>query len=81
MLPVYGNGGDRGGVYGTIAVIFIFKFFHAGSFTPLSTVYSTEVVSYRIRTAGISLFRILTSGFGSVPPLLSSSISVVLGWS
>ncbi|KAK6379194.1 hypothetical protein LTS17_006112 [Exophiala oligosperma] len=45
-------------------MIFIFKGFYAGSFTPSNTIYSTEVVSYRIRAAGLSLFRLVTSGFG-----------------
>lgn len=52
-------------------MIFIFKGFYAGSFTPLNTIYSTEVVSYRIRAAGLSLFRLVTSGFGYGPPSLS----------
>ncbi|ETN45017.1 uncharacterized protein HMPREF1541_09893 [Cyphellophora europaea CBS 101466] len=80
LAKVYGDGHDRGGVYGTIAVIFFFKLFHGGSFTPLSTVYSTEVVSYRIRAAGISLFRILTSSFGLLASFAMSYAMTDLGW-
>jgi MFS family permease len=64
IFTAYGTSDNHPAIYGTIAILFIFQGFYAVSFTPMTTVYPTEVLSFKIRTAGISLFRILTSSFG-----------------
>ncbi|PVH68388.1 hexose transporter-like protein [Cadophora sp. DSE1049] len=80
LAKEFGSGTNRSGVYGTISMIFLFQGFYAFSFTPLSTVYPTEILSFKIRTAGISLFRMLTSGFGLVASFAMSYAMADLGW-
>lgn len=62
----YGESTNQSGIYGTIAVIFLFQGFYAFSITPMTSLYPTEVSQYKLRATGIAIFRMLDSGFGSV---------------
>jgi MFS family permease len=60
----YGNSTHTPGIYGTIAVIFLFQGFYAFSVSPMTSLYPTEVSPFKLRTTGIAIFRMLDSGFG-----------------
>jgi MFS family permease len=60
----YGNSTHTSGIYGTIAVIFLFQGFYAFSVSPMTSLYPTEVSPFKLRTTGIAIFRMLDSGFG-----------------
>lgn len=62
----YGESTNQSGIYGTIAVIFLFQGFYAFSITPMTSLYPTEVSQYKLRATGIAIFRMLDSGFGQV---------------
>lgn len=66
ISTVYGNSDDHSGIYGTIAVIFLFQGLYSFSITPMTSVYPTEISQYKLRTAGIAVFRFFDSGFGLV---------------
>ena len=74
MFKGYGESQNTSGIYGTIAVIFLFQGFYAFSITPMTSLYPTEVSSFKLRATGIAIFRMLDSGFGYVLPLHSSII-------
>lgn len=65
-ITVYGTSTNTSGIYGTIALIFIFQGLYSVSVTPLTTVYAPEIMNYSIRTAGISVFRFCDSIAGLV---------------
>lgn len=60
----YGESTNTSGIYGTIAVIFVFQGFYAFSITPMTSLYPTEVSPFKLRATGIAIFRMLDSGFG-----------------
>lgn len=66
----YGGSSDTSGIYGTIAVIFLFQGFYAFSITPMTSLYPTEISPFKLRTTGIAIFRMLDSSFGYVPRLI-----------
>jgi hypothetical protein len=45
------------GIYGTIAVIFLFHDFCAFSITPMTSLYPTEVNLFKLRTIEFAIFR------------------------
>lgn len=72
---MYGFGStDKSGIYGTIAMIFLFKMFYAFAITPLTSIYPTEILPYKIRNTGVAIFRLVDGCFGYVT-LFSSSPS------
>ena len=62
----YGTSGNKSGIYGAIAFIFLFQGFYAFAITPMTSVYPTEVSQYKLRAAGIAIFRFVECGFGYV---------------
>ncbi|KAI8943270.1 hypothetical protein NX059_001289 [Plenodomus lindquistii] len=64
LIKRYGNSTDTSGIYGTIAVIFLFQGFYAFSITPMTSLYPTEVSQFKLRATGIAIFRMLDAGFG-----------------
>lgn len=66
----YGGSSDTSGIYGTIAVIFLFQGFYAFSITPMTSLYPTEISPFKLRTTGIAIFRMLDSSFGYAPLFL-----------
>ncbi len=49
LTAVYGNSTDKSGIYGTIALIFLYNAAYAWGITPLTVLYPPEVLSYEIR--------------------------------
>ncbi|CAK7235265.1 hypothetical protein SEUCBS140593_009226 [Sporothrix eucalyptigena] len=49
LTKVYGNSGDKAGVYGTVACIFLFQGGFSFAWTPLTVLYPPEVLNYPIR--------------------------------
>lgn len=63
-FAVYGSSANESGIYGTIAVIFLFQAFYAFAITPLTSLYPTEVAPYKLRATAIAIFRAFDAGFG-----------------
>lgn len=80
MDPGYGTTSDTSGIYGTIAVIFIFQGFYAFAITPMTSAYPTEVSQYKLRAAGIAVFRFFDCGFGMMASFALGFAMQNLGW-
>ncbi|KAH8689438.1 hexose transporter-like protein [Talaromyces proteolyticus] len=80
LTKVYGTGQDKSGIYGTIAMLFLFQGFYSIAITPMTSVYPTEVLPIKIRNAGIAVFRFLDSGFGLMASFSMSFAMENLGW-
>ncbi|KAH6632907.1 hexose transporter-like protein [Boeremia exigua] len=80
LIKHFGESGSTSGIYGTIAVIFLFQGFYAFSITPMTSLYPTEVNSFKLRAAGVALFRMLDSGFGLLASFTMAYAMEDLGW-
>lgn len=49
LTAVYGTSTDKSGIYGTIALIFLYNAAYAYGITPLTVLYPPEVLSYEVR--------------------------------
>jgi hypothetical protein len=56
LTKVYGNGGSTSGIYGTVAMIFLFQGAYAFGWTSLSVMYPPEVLNYSIRANGMGMY-------------------------
>ncbi|KZL80865.1 hexose transporter [Colletotrichum incanum] len=80
LIKTYGESSNQSGIYGTIAVIFLFQGFYAFSITPMTSLYPTEVSQYKLRATGIAIFRMLDSGFGLLASFCMAYAMADLGW-
>ncbi|KAL2851132.1 general substrate transporter [Aspergillus pseudoustus] len=80
LIKHYGNSSNTSGIYGTIAVIFLFQGFYAFSVTPMTSLYPTEVSPFKLRTTGIAIFRMLDAGFGLLASFAMAYAMADLGW-
>ncbi|KAL2847024.1 general substrate transporter [Aspergillus pseudodeflectus] len=80
LIKRYGNSTHTSGIYGTIAVIFLFQGFYAFSVSPMTSLYPTEVSPFKLRTTGIAIFRMLDSGFGLLASFAMAYAMADLGW-
>ncbi|KAM0282402.1 hypothetical protein ACHAQH_003083 [Verticillium albo-atrum] len=80
LIKKYGESSNESGIYGTIAVIFIFQGFYAFSITPMTSLYPTEVSPFKLRATGIAIFRMLDSGFGLLASFAMAYAMADLGW-
>ncbi|KAF1842818.1 general substrate transporter [Cucurbitaria berberidis CBS 394.84] len=60
LTAKYGESGDSSGIYGTIAMIFIYNATYAWGMTPLTVLYPPEVLSYDIRAIGMGIYTLVT---------------------
>lgn len=60
LTAKYGNSTDKSGIYGTIALIFLFNAAYAYGITPLTVIYPPEVLSYSLRSVGMALYTLTT---------------------
>ncbi|KAL1868348.1 hypothetical protein Plec18167_008273 [Paecilomyces lecythidis] len=80
LTKTYGTSTNKSGIYGTIAVVFLFQACYAFAITPMTSVYPTEVSQYKLRTAGIAIFRFMDCGFGLLASFAMSYAMANLGW-
>ncbi|KAM5349848.1 hypothetical protein ACJ41O_006353 [Fusarium nematophilum] len=80
LIKRYGDSTNTSGIYGTIAVIFVFQGFYAFSITPMTSLYPTEVSPFKLRATGIAIFRMLDSGFGLLASFAMAYAMADLGW-
>ena len=56
LTKLYSTSSNTGGIYGTIAMIFMYNAFYAWGITPLTVLYPPEILSFDIRGAGMGLY-------------------------
>ncbi|KAF2024454.1 hypothetical protein EK21DRAFT_117772 [Setomelanomma holmii] len=76
----FGGTENTSGIYATIAVIFLFQGFYAFSITPMTSLYPTEVLLFKLRATGIAVFRMFDSGFGLLASFTMAYAMADLGW-
>lgn len=60
LTAKYGASGNKSGIYGTIAMIFIYNATYAWGITPLTVLYPPEVLSFDIRALGMGFYTLVT---------------------
>lgn len=60
LTALYGDSDNKSGVYGTIAMIFLYNAAYAWGITPLTVLYPPEVLSFDIRAAGMGIYTFTT---------------------
>lgn len=56
-LLAFGNSNNTSGVYGTVAIIFLFQGAYSIGWTPVLYLYPPEVLNYPIRANGMGVFQ------------------------
>ncbi|KAI7780518.1 Lactose permease [Diaporthe eres] len=80
LIKIYGASDNESGIYGTIAVIFLFQGFYSFAITPMTSLYPTEIAQYKVRAASIAVFRFFDGGFGLCFSFAMAYAMAELGW-
>ena len=60
LTAVYGESNNTSGIYGTVAMIFLYNATYAWGITPLTVLYPPEILSFDIRAVGMGLYTLTT---------------------
>jgi hypothetical protein len=60
LTKLYGTSTNQSGIYGTIAMIFLYNAAYAWGITPLTVMYPPEVLSYEVRAVGMGIYTFTT---------------------
>ena len=60
LTALYGESTNNSGIYGTIAMIFLYNATYAWGITPLTVLYPPEVLSFDIRAVGMGIYTFTT---------------------
>ncbi|KAF1352266.1 MFS sugar transporter-like protein [Delphinella strobiligena] len=75
----YGTSGNISGIYGSVAIIFLFQGSYCFGWTPLSVLYPPEALHYSMRAHGMSIYCFVCNALGlfvtMVFPLALDAIS------
>ncbi|KIX92293.1 uncharacterized protein Z520_12039 [Fonsecaea multimorphosa CBS 102226] len=80
LTAVYGNSTDKSGIYGTIAMIFLYNAAYAYGITPLTVLYPPEVLSYSLRSVGMGLYTLTTKLSGLLVTMAFPFALDAIGW-
>lgn len=80
LTAKYGESGSKSGIYGTIAMIFIYNATYAWGITPLTVLYPPEVLSFDIRAYGMALYTLVTKLCGLFVAMVIPFGMEAIGW-
>lgn len=80
LTAKYGTSGYAPGVYGTIAMIFLYNASYAWGITPLTVLYPPEVLSYDIRAVGMGIYTFTTKLCGLFVTMAVPFGLAAIGW-
>ncbi|KAF2025691.1 general substrate transporter [Setomelanomma holmii] len=80
LTAVYGTSGNRSGIYGTIAMIFVYNATYAWGITPLTVLYPPEVLSFDIRAVGMGIYTLVTKLCGLFVAMVIPFGMEAIGW-
>ncbi|KAJ9616119.1 hypothetical protein H2204_014063 [Knufia peltigerae] len=80
LTAVYGTSTDKSGIYGTIALIFLYNAAYAYGITPLTVLYPPEVLSYEVRGTGMGLYTLTTKLCGLLVTMAFPFALDAIGW-
>ncbi|GAM42290.1 hypothetical protein TCE0_044r16128 [Talaromyces pinophilus] len=76
----YGNSTDTSGIYGTIAMLFLFTSAFSAGINVLTVIYPPEVLSYPIRATGMGLFIMIERLCGLFVTMVFPFALNAIGW-
>jgi MFS-type transporter involved in bile tolerance (Atg22 family) len=76
----YGESENTSAIYGTVSVIFLFLGAYAFGLTPLTNMYSPEVLSFNIRATGMAMYSLLSSCCGVFVTMVFPYMFKAIGW-
>ncbi|KAK7413250.1 hypothetical protein QQX98_007838 [Neonectria punicea] len=80
MTAVFGDSTNESGIYGTVAVVFLFLGAYSFGLTPLTNMYPPEVLSYNIRATGMGMFTLTAKTCGVFVTMVFPYMFEALGW-
>ncbi|KAF2705057.1 general substrate transporter [Pleomassaria siparia CBS 279.74] len=80
LTATYGTSGNKSGVYGTIAMIFLYNASYSWGITPLTVLYPPEVLSFDIRAAGMGIYTCVTKLSGLFVAMVIPFGMDAIGW-
>ncbi|KAK7932633.1 hexose transporter-like protein [Apiospora marii] len=80
MVAFWSLSDNTAGIYSTIAVNFPFQGFSSFAIAPMTSLYPPDISQYKLRAAGIAVFRLFDSGFGLLCSFAMSYAMEDLGW-
>ncbi|KAJ9611364.1 hypothetical protein H2200_004548 [Cladophialophora chaetospira] len=80
LTALYGTSTNKSGIYGTIAMIFLYNAAYAYGITPLTVLYPPEVLSYSLRSVGMGLYTLTTKLSGLLVTMAFPFALDAIGW-
>ncbi|KPM39372.1 hypothetical protein AK830_g7181 [Neonectria ditissima] len=80
LTKLYGQSTDNSGIYGTIAVIFLYNTAYNWGITPLTVLYPPEVLSFDIRGVGMGMYTFTTKCCGLLAAMAIPFGLQAIGW-
>jgi hypothetical protein len=80
LTALYGESSNKSGIYGTIAMIFLYNASYAYGITPLTVLYPPEVLSYSLRSVGMGLYTLTTKLSGLLVTMAFPFALDAIGW-
>ncbi|ANZ73921.1 BA75_01860T0 [Komagataella pastoris] len=80
LIEKYGDSDNVSGSYGAIACMFLFQGFYNLCWTPMNTLYPPEIWPFKLRSAGVTVFKFFNCGFGLFGTFILPIGMSNLGW-
>ena len=80
LTALYGESTNKSGIYGTIAMIFLYNASYAYGITPLTVLYPPEVLSYSLRSVGMGVYTLTTKLSGLLVTMAFPFALDAIGW-
>jgi sugar porter (SP) family MFS transporter len=80
LIKKFGDGHSKSGSYGAITVMFLFSGMYSFTFTPLTSLYPSELYSFKMRSAGVVVYQFFNNGFGLVSSFVLPIAMTNIGW-
>lgn len=80
LTKLYGTSTNTSGIYGTIAMIFLFQGSYSFGWTPLSMLYPPEVLNFRLRSVGMGIYTFAAEAAGLVTVYAFPIAMDKIGW-
>ncbi|EFX01519.1 hexose transporter [Grosmannia clavigera kw1407] len=80
LTKLYGDSTNTSGIYGTVAMMFLFMGAYSFGWTPLSQLYPPEVLNYSVRSVGMGAYTFLANGIGLMVAMAFPYALDAIGW-
>lgn len=64
LNKLYGESTNTSGIYGSVAVIFLFQGSYSFGWTPITVLYPPEVLNYSMRASGMAVYTFVVNCVG-----------------